>query len=68
MDQQALLEEQLLSSSPSQRFSALTPGASPAADAECRAPEPCTTFQTARLLLSHLGMLNLGSLKVLLQY
>ena len=30
---------------------------------ECNPPEPCTEFQTARLILSHLGFLSLPALK-----
>jgi len=30
---------------------------------ECNPPEPCTEFQTARLILSHLGFLSLSSLR-----
>lgn len=33
-------------------------------ESECHAPEPCTEFQTARLILSHLGLMNLNSLRV----
>lgn len=33
-------------------------------ETECRAPEPCHEFQTTRLLLSHLGLLNTKALKV----
>ena len=32
-------------------------------EAECVAPEPCTEFQTARLLLSHLGLLHSKALR-----
>ena len=33
-------------------------------ESECREPEPCQEFQTARLILSHLGLLNIGALRV----
>ena len=33
-------------------------------ETECRAPEPCHEFQTTRLLLSHLGLLNTKALQV----
>ena len=32
-------------------------------EAECQPPEPCTEFQTARLILSHLGFLSLPALR-----
>jgi len=32
-------------------------------ESECVPPEPCTEFQTARLILSHLGFLSISSLK-----
>ncbi len=36
-------------------------------EAECRAPPPCDQFQTARLILSHLGLLSIGALRVSLE-
>lgn len=33
-------------------------------ESECHPPENCTEFQTARLILSHLGLMNLNSLRV----
>ncbi len=33
-------------------------------ESECHAPEPCQEFQTARLILSHLGLLTMSSLRV----
>lgn len=30
---------------------------------ECKPPEPCSEFQTARLILSHLGFLSISALR-----
>ena len=56
MDQQAQLEDQVVvrSEEENSRYNI---------DTECRAPEPCQDFQTTRLILSHLGLLNVHSLR-----
>lgn len=56
MDQQAHLEEQVVARSQEDAGYHL--------ESECHAPEPCTEFQTARLILSHLGLLSMGALRV----
>lgn len=58
-ERQAMLEEQVVAK--------MEGGGGGAAgyrvDGECLAPEPVQDFQTARLVLSHLGLLNLASLR-----
>ena len=56
MEQQAHLEEQVVARS--QEDASYHP------ESECREPRPCEEFQTARLILSHLGLLSGGSLRV----
>ncbi len=56
MDQQSRLEEQVVAR--------LAEDSSYHVEGECSAPEPCQEFQTARLILSHLGLLNMSSLRV----
>ncbi len=59
MDQQTHLEEQVVART--QEDSCYHP------EVECREPEPCQEFQTARLILSHLGLLSVGALRVRIQ-
>ena len=56
MDQQSMLEEQVAVRSAAEAGSYHP-------ETECRSPEPCREFQTARLVLSHLGLLNMASLR-----
>ena len=53
-ERQAILEEQVVDKKGGGCFRM---------EGECIAPEPVQNFQTARLLLSHLGLLNLASLR-----
>ena len=53
-ERQAILEEQVVDKKGGHCFRV---------EGECVAPEPVQNFQTARLLLSHLGLLNLASLR-----
>ena len=60
MDQQAGLEDQIVARSQEDMGYHF--------ESECQAPEPCQEFQTARLILSHLGLLNMSSLRVIKIY
>ena len=55
-ERQAILEEQVIAKKGGD-------AAGYRVDGECLAPEPVQDFQTARLVLSHLGLLNLASLR-----
>ncbi len=55
MERQALLEDQVVAR--------LGEDDGYRVEGECQAPESCTEFQTARLILSHLGLLSMGSLR-----
>jgi hypothetical protein len=55
MEHQSLLEEQVVAR--------LEENTGYRIEGECQAPVPSSEFQTARLILSHLGLLNMGSLR-----
>lgn len=57
MNQQAQLEEEVVQKSQEEHAHAYD------FQFECQAPEPCYEFQTARLILSHLGLMNMSTLR-----
>ncbi|XP_059096422.1 ral GTPase-activating protein subunit beta-like isoform X2 [Tigriopus californicus] len=57
MNQQAQLEEEVVQKSQEENAHSYD------FQFECQAPEPCYEFQTARLILSHLGLMNMNTLR-----
>ena len=62
-ERQAMLEEQVVAKMEGGAAGGGGGGSGYRVDGECLAPEPVQHFQTARLVLSHLGLLNLASLR-----